>query len=46
MKRREEKKLKIELEKDRAMMYYLGGYSPKMTICDLLNVPFDSYAKL
>ena len=40
------KRIKIELEEDSAKMYYFGGYSPKMTICDILNIPFENYSNI
>jgi len=40
-KRSESRKINIELERKQAEMYYNGGYSPKMTICDILEIPFE-----
>lgn len=30
---------RIKLDKTRAQMYYMGGYSPKMVRCEELRIP-------
>lgn len=35
------KKIEINLDLVEAEMYYNGGYSPKMTIHEILKVPFN-----